>query len=66
MVLVCKEKEYGLKRLEKLMNQPADPVLTPACAHLEEYGLYLLEQESRFAPAPFKKGAFSVEPSPPF
>lgn len=27
------------------MNQPADPVLTPACAHLEEYGLYLLEQE---------------------
>ena len=45
MVLAGQEKEYGLKRMEKLMNQPADPVLTPACAHLEEYGLYLLEQE---------------------
>ena len=45
MVLAGQEKEYGLKRMEKLMNQPADPVLTPACAHLEEYGLYLLERE---------------------
>lgn len=45
MVLAGQEKAYGQKKMEKLMNQPADSVLTPACAHLEEYGLYLLERE---------------------
>lgn len=45
MVLAGQEKEYGLNMMEHLMTQSADPVITPDCVQLKEYGFFLLEQE---------------------
>ena len=45
MVLAGQEQEYGLKMVEQLITQSADPVITPDCVRLKEYGLSLLGQE---------------------
>ena len=45
MVLAGQEKAYGQKKMEQLITQSADPVITPDCVRPKEYGLSLLEQE---------------------
>ena len=45
MVLAGQEKAYGQKKIEKLVNLCADPVIALDCVRLKEYGLSLLEQE---------------------
>ena len=45
MVLAGQEQEYGLKMVEQLITQSADPVITPDCVRPKEYGLSLLGQE---------------------
>ena len=45
MVLAGQEKAYGQKKMEQLITQSADPVITPDCVQLKEYGFFLLEQE---------------------